>query len=220
MQPGNIETTVRAGDQNEGYTGGQDNDMADVASKMPGKGDYVVGYRRPPVDTRWKPGQSGNPKGRAKGRLNARTILDRVLNQVVPVRQGDKSVRMPLLQAMIYRHASQGEAGDARSASLILGALQRTGAWDEPQAEGSNEISKYGYQNGNVLGAPANMTSVSDVALENVDADLLSREEMTELSRLIELMDLGGDVTALSVTDFGLFKNIVNKGRGKDITPQ
>lgn len=24
----------------------------------------TIGYKHPPVDTRWKPGQSGNPKGR------------------------------------------------------------------------------------------------------------------------------------------------------------
>jgi Family of unknown function (DUF5681) len=30
--------------------------------------DYAVGFRRPPANTRFKPGQSGNPKGRPKGR--------------------------------------------------------------------------------------------------------------------------------------------------------
>jgi hypothetical protein len=38
------------------------------------------------------------------------------------------------------------------------------------------------------------------------------------LSRLAEVIDLGGDVTALSTSDFERLKQIVNKGRGKDIT--
>ena len=32
-------------------------------------------------------------------------------------------------------------------------------------------------------------------------------------------IDLGGDITALSTGDFERLKHIVNKGRGKDMTP-
>jgi hypothetical protein len=34
---------------------------------------YAVGYCRPPSETRFKKGQSGNPKGRAKGRRNVKS---------------------------------------------------------------------------------------------------------------------------------------------------
>ncbi len=34
---------------------------------MKGRNKYPVGYGRPPVHSRWKQGQSGNPKGRPKG---------------------------------------------------------------------------------------------------------------------------------------------------------
>jgi hypothetical protein len=53
---------------------------------------------------------------------------------------------------------------------------------------------------------------------ENLDVERLSREELTELSRLAEVIDLGGDFTALSSDDFERAKYIVNKGRGKDVT--
>ena len=36
---------------------------------------YKVGYKRPPVSTRFKPGSSGNPKGRPKGQRNFKTIM-------------------------------------------------------------------------------------------------------------------------------------------------
>lgn len=36
---------------------------------------YDVGYGKPPVATRFKQGQSGNPKGRPKGAKNKRSAL-------------------------------------------------------------------------------------------------------------------------------------------------
>lgn len=35
------------------------------------KSDYKVGYRNPPRETQFRPGQSGNPKGRPKGAKEA-----------------------------------------------------------------------------------------------------------------------------------------------------
>jgi len=39
------------------------------------------------------------------------------------------------------------------------------------------------------------------------------------LSRFQEIVDLGGGMTALNVNDFARAREIVNKGRGKNITP-
>jgi hypothetical protein len=55
---------------------------------------------------------------------------------------------------------------------------------------------------------------------ENIDPVLLSRTELIELSRLGAIIDLGGDITALSTSDFERLKDLVNKGRGSDATPQ
>ena len=60
----------------------------------------------------------------------------------------------------------------------------------------------------------------SNPLFENVDRSLLSDDEKVELSRLAEIVDLGGDVTALSVNQFARARDIINKGRGKDITPK
>lgn len=61
--------------------------MTRTPPKTP-KNDYEVGYRRPPKATRFKPGQYGNPRGRAKRSKNGRTLLERVLNETVIVNEG------------------------------------------------------------------------------------------------------------------------------------
>jgi hypothetical protein len=45
------------------------------------KGDYEVGYGKPPRDTRFPKGQSGNPRGRPSGAKNLKTLLSEALNE-------------------------------------------------------------------------------------------------------------------------------------------
>jgi N-acetylglucosamine kinase-like BadF-type ATPase len=46
--------------------------------------DYQVGYGRPPTDTRFKKGQSGNPRGRPKKlHKNFATVFSEALNETV-----------------------------------------------------------------------------------------------------------------------------------------
>ena len=44
-------------------------------------GGNEVGYRKPPMHTRFKPGQFGNPRGRPKGTKNLKTDLQEELGE-------------------------------------------------------------------------------------------------------------------------------------------
>jgi Family of unknown function (DUF5681) len=59
-----------------------------------GERTYDVGRGKPPKHTRFKPGQSGNPRGRPKGSRNTATILQEKLDAKVEVREGGKIKRM------------------------------------------------------------------------------------------------------------------------------
>ena len=49
------------------------------------KRSYKIGYGKPPVKTRWKPGHSGNPKGRPRGARNRLSPLMLSLDQLVRI---------------------------------------------------------------------------------------------------------------------------------------
>lgn len=168
------------------------------------KGDYEVGYGRPPKKTQFKPGQSGNPRGRPAGRQNFRTIFARVMGERIVVSDDDQSRTVSKAEAMLQKHFHQAIEGDTRSANFLIGLGIKTGI----VAESDNE----NHSNHDVASKPGN------VLFENVDEGLLSQKDLIDLSRLAEVVDLGGDITALSTVDFERLKEILNKARGKDIT--
>ncbi len=77
---------------------------------------YPVGYGRPPLQTRFKRGQSGNPAGRRrqknpKGAANVAAVLAEIFNEKVTVRDGETKRKMTTLEAFIrslVKSASQG----------------------------------------------------------------------------------------------------------------
>ena len=51
--------------------------------------DDEVGYAKPPKDAQWKPGQSGNPHGRPKGRSDLLREAAAILSEPVTARTPD-----------------------------------------------------------------------------------------------------------------------------------
>jgi hypothetical protein len=73
---------------------------------------YRIGYGRPPLETRFKPNQSGNPKGRPRRPLSFHAVVEKVLEEKVEVREGDRISRMSNRQALAraaFRRALNGD---------------------------------------------------------------------------------------------------------------
>ena len=65
--------------------------------------DYAVGYGRPPKETQFTPGKSGNPNGRRKGSRSVGAILKDIIEQRIAVTENGKTRRMPALEVMLRR---------------------------------------------------------------------------------------------------------------------
>ena len=66
-------------------------------------GDYEVGYRKPPVATQFKKGQSGNPAGRARGKASLATLLERAISANVVVNEdGRRTTKSKLEVGVIF----------------------------------------------------------------------------------------------------------------------
>ena len=81
-----------------------------------------VGYKRPPARTRFKPGQSGNPRGRPKGRKNFQTILNEILSQKVTIREGDKIRKVTKAEAVAMTLTNHAMKGNAKAITTLLAA--------------------------------------------------------------------------------------------------
>jgi hypothetical protein len=87
--------------------------------------DYEVGYRRPPEGTRFKPGQSGNPKGRPKRTQNLRTDLIEELGETIRIREGDREFRVSKQRAILKSLVAKAMKGDTRATTSLVNLCAR-----------------------------------------------------------------------------------------------
>jgi hypothetical protein len=99
-------------------------------------GDYEVGYRRPPVHSRFAPGQSGNPTGRRKGVRNFATDVKDMLKAPVKVTRNGKPRNISTQQATLLRLREKGFAGDGRALERLVQLAQTYNSGEIPAVDG------------------------------------------------------------------------------------
>jgi hypothetical protein len=97
--------------------------------------EYKVGPGKPPLHTRFKKGQSGNPKGRPKGVPNIRTLLDEVLGRIVVIRENGKAREVTAAHAVMLKMLEAGLADHHASRAYILDLIMKTNGPANDHAE-------------------------------------------------------------------------------------
>jgi len=83
-----------------------------------------VGFGSPPRHTRFKKGQSGNPRGRIKDSKNLATVLMNSAHEAVTVNEGGRRRTITKLEAMSKQLVNRAAAGDPRATQLLMQMLQ------------------------------------------------------------------------------------------------
>lgn len=99
------------------------------------KGDGLVGYGRPPVNSQFKPGQSGNPRGRPKQRKSIATIVDDALRKKIRIRRGNEVHIVTKLEAAIEVFLNKAVAGDHHAFAKLIQVLDKLGGFNLPTKE-------------------------------------------------------------------------------------
>jgi hypothetical protein len=84
---------------------------------------YTVGYGKPPRHTRFKPGQSGNAKGRPKKATTVEDVLYEEFNRFVTITEGRKRRRLSKLRVVVRQNINKAANGDIRAAAMLLKLL-------------------------------------------------------------------------------------------------
>ena len=84
------------------------------------KPNDTVGYKNPPKETQFKPGQSGNPKGRPKGARNLKTDLMEELGEKIVVTENGQQRTISKQQALVKAMLAKGMKGDTAAGKAIF----------------------------------------------------------------------------------------------------
>jgi hypothetical protein len=149
--------------------------MADDDGENGGPKNYEVGYGKPPKHTRFRKGQSGNPRGPKKGSRALKTDLDEALRATLTINVGGKKRRGTTQALSMYALAIKAATGDLRASKLLADLVMAVfGPGD--RGGGETRLSKHDQE-------------LLDRLLERLEPDEAKEDEGAPSSEL----DPGGD---------------------------
>jgi hypothetical protein len=107
------------------------NDDAEGVSLPPAR----IGYGCPPEHSQFKPGQSGNPSGRAKGSQNFKTLFNKILNEEISLREGSDVKKLSKAEAIVRGVVIGALKGDVRNVAILFRLAEQVGQFQEPSSE-------------------------------------------------------------------------------------
>jgi hypothetical protein len=100
--------------------------MSAKKKKAPVQDSSPVGYGKPPVHSRFRKGQSGNPTGKRRpGEAgDAQALIRQEAYRLLTIREGDKVSRIPALQAVIRSQIASAAKGSVPAQRAVFKAVQ------------------------------------------------------------------------------------------------
>jgi hypothetical protein len=94
--------------------------------------EYEVGYGKPPRHTRFKKGRSGNPRGRAPGAKNLKTLLIQALNEFVIVTDNGGHRKITKREAIVTQLVNRSATADLRAIKILVDLVGDVEGHTEP----------------------------------------------------------------------------------------
>lgn len=88
-------------------------------------GDYEVGFGRPPKHTQFKPGRSGNAKGRPRKSKELHKLIQAELDTTIPVQEAGREKRITKREAIVKQLVNRAIKGDAKASQFVLAHLEK-----------------------------------------------------------------------------------------------
>jgi hypothetical protein len=106
---------------------------------------YQVGYCKPPVQTQFKKGKSGNPKGRSKGSKNISTLLENAGQKLVTISDDGRTRRITMQDLIVRGLVTKAAKGDTRAVQNYLKLMEKCVGLgeDKPLGDTSQKQTPY-----------------------------------------------------------------------------
>lgn len=87
--------------------------------------DYEVGYGKPPIHSRFKKGQSGNPAGKKRPKEAPGQIWQRLLQETVTVTESGRKRVMTKLELVLSQMINKAASGNEKHVKFFLEMTSR-----------------------------------------------------------------------------------------------
>jgi hypothetical protein len=111
------------------------------SGKKPPADEHKTGYGKPPVQTRFHKGKSGNPGGRPRGMTAGRAaaLALKEAYRLVNVREGDKVLVLPAIQAILRSQIALAAKGNGPAQRTVIEGVQAIERESEAQVAAENK---------------------------------------------------------------------------------